>query len=159
MLNAFYVIYACSNENLEQHKRFWFLSNMANASLITHTDAAGIAFYNLACVDYTLCVYEQQMFCCVSIYTFLQAHLLLHCSTLDYEPKSNVLAHLIYYLFLFIINLVCFEACKGLIGCNFCMKLIMFSFGMLNIKIILYKQNDTLRLSLIERNNAKRNYQ
>ena len=32
------------NENLEQHKRFGFLSHMANASLITHTDAAEIAF-------------------------------------------------------------------------------------------------------------------
>ena len=95
----------------------------------------------------------------VSIYTFSQAHLLLHCSTLGYEPKSNVLAHLIYYLFLFIINLVCFETRKGLIGCNFCMILIMFSFGMLNINMILYEQNDTLRLSLIDRNNAKRNYQ
>ena len=71
MLNAFYVIYASSNDNLEQHKRFWFLSNMANASLITHTDAAGIAFYNLACVFiYTLCVYEQQMFCRVYLHIF-----------------------------------------------------------------------------------------
>ena len=35
----------------------------------------------------------------VSNYTFLQDCLLLHCSTLGYEPKSNVLAHLIYYLF------------------------------------------------------------
>ena len=44
MLNAFHVIYTRSNENLEQHKRFGFLSHMANASLITHTDAAEIAF-------------------------------------------------------------------------------------------------------------------
>ena len=35
----------------------------------------------------------------------------------------------------------------------------MFSFGMLNIKMILYEQNVTLRLSLIDRNNAKQNYQ
>ena len=44
MLNAFYVIYTSANENLEQHKRFWFLSHMTNASLITHFDAAEIAF-------------------------------------------------------------------------------------------------------------------
>ena len=44
MLNAFYVIYTSSNENLKQHKRFWFLLHMVNASLITHTDAAEIAF-------------------------------------------------------------------------------------------------------------------
>ena len=44
MLNAFYVIYTSSNENLEQHKRVWFLPHMASASLITHTDAAEIAF-------------------------------------------------------------------------------------------------------------------
>ena len=34
----------------------------------------------------------------------------------------------------------------------------MCSFGMLNIKMILYEQNVTLRLSLIDRNNAKQNY-
>ena len=50
MLNAFYVIYTSSNENLEQHKRFEFLLHMANAFLITHTDAAEIVFWNLACV-------------------------------------------------------------------------------------------------------------
>ena len=44
MLNAFYVIYTSSNENFEQHKRFGLLLHMANASLITHTDAAEIAF-------------------------------------------------------------------------------------------------------------------
>ena len=44
ILNAFYVIYTSSNENLEQHKRVGFLSQMANASLITHTDAAEIEF-------------------------------------------------------------------------------------------------------------------
>ena len=43
MLNSFYVIYLSSNENSEQQKRIW-LSHMANASLITHTDAAEIAF-------------------------------------------------------------------------------------------------------------------
>ena len=32
-------------------------------------------------------------------YTCSQDRLLLHCSTLGCEPKSNVLAHLIYYLF------------------------------------------------------------
>ena len=31
----------------------------------------------------------------------------------------------------------------------------MFSFDMLNIKMILYEQNVTLRLRLIDRNNAK----
>ena len=35
----------------------------------------------------------------------------------------------------------------------------MFSFDMLNIKMILYEQNVTPRLSLIDRNNAKQNYQ
>ena len=44
LLNAFYVTYTSWNENLEQHKRFEFLSHMANASLITYTDAAEIAF-------------------------------------------------------------------------------------------------------------------
>ena len=34
--------------------------------------------------------------------------------------------------------------------------MLMFSFGMLNIKMILYEQNVTLRLSLIDRNNAKK---
>ena len=37
--------------------------------------------------------------------------------------------------------------------------MIMFSFDMLNIKMILYEQNVTLKLSLIDRNNAKQNYQ
>ena len=32
-------------------------------------------------------------------YTFSQDRLLLHCSTLSCEPKSNVLAHFIYYFF------------------------------------------------------------
>ena len=44
MFNALYVIYTSWNENLEQHKRFGFLSHMANASLTTHTDATEIAF-------------------------------------------------------------------------------------------------------------------
>ena len=44
MLNAFYVIHTSSNENLEQNKRFWFLSQMSNASLIILTDAAEKAF-------------------------------------------------------------------------------------------------------------------
>ena len=44
MLNTFYAIYTSSNKNLEQHKRFGFLTHMANASLITHTDAEEIAF-------------------------------------------------------------------------------------------------------------------
>ena len=35
----------------------------------------------------------------------------------------------------------------------------MFSFDMLNFKMILYEQNVTLRLSLIDSNNAKENYQ
>ena len=35
----------------------------------------------------------------------------------------------------------------------------MFSFDMLNIKMILYEQNVTPKLSLIDRNNAKQNYQ
>ena len=37
--------------------------------------------------------------------------------------------------------------------------MIMFSLDMLNIKMILYEQNVTLTLSLIDRNNAKQNYQ
>ena len=37
--------------------------------------------------------------------------------------------------------------------------MIMFSFDMLNIKMVLYEQNVTLRLSLIDSNNAKQNYQ
>ena len=44
MMNDFNVIYTSSNENLEQHKRIGFLLQMANASLITHTDAAEIEF-------------------------------------------------------------------------------------------------------------------
>ena len=35
----------------------------------------------------------------------------------------------------------------------------MFSFDMLNIKMVLYEQNVTLRLNLIDSNNAKQNYQ
>ena len=35
----------------------------------------------------------------MSNFTFLQDRLPLHCSTLGYESKSKVLAHLIYYLF------------------------------------------------------------
>ena len=37
--------------------------------------------------------------------------------------------------------------------------MIMFSFDMLNTKMVLYEQNVTLRLSLIDSNNAKQNYQ
>ena len=44
-------------------------------------------------------VYKSSKCYVVSNYTFSQDRLLLHCSTLGYEPKSNVLAHLIYYLF------------------------------------------------------------
>ena len=44
ILNAFYVIYTSSNVTFVQHKRFGFLSHMANASLITYTDAAEIVF-------------------------------------------------------------------------------------------------------------------
>ena len=100
MLNAFYVIYTSSNENLEQHKRFGFLSHMANASLITHTDAAEIASKCGPCLHlHTYFVYKSSQGYAVSYYTFSQDRLLLHCSTLGYEPKSNVLAHLIYHLF------------------------------------------------------------
>ena len=69
MLNAFYAIYTSSNENSEQHKRFWFLSHMANASLITHTDAGEIAFSNLACVfiyTLTLCVGAVKVLLCLT---------------------------------------------------------------------------------------------
>ena len=102
MLNAFYVIYTSLNENLEQHKRFGFLSHMTNASLITHTDAAEIDSF-LKCGPclrlHTYFVYKSSKGYVVSNYTFSQDRLLLYCSTLGYEPKSNVLAHLIYYLF------------------------------------------------------------
>ena len=98
MLNAFYVIYTSSYENLEQHKRFGFLSHMANATLISHTDAAGIACG--PCLHlHTYFVYKSSKGYVVSNYTFSYDRLLLHCSTLGYDPKSNVLAHLIYYLF------------------------------------------------------------
>ena len=46
---------------------------------------------------HTYFVYKSSKGCVVSNYTFSQDRLLLHCSTLGYEPKSNVLAHLIYY--------------------------------------------------------------
>ena len=101
MLNTFNVIYTSSNETLEQHKRLGFVLHMANASLITHTDVAEIAFLNLARVFiYTLTyVYKSSKGYVLSNYTFSWDSLLLHCSALCYEPKSNVLAHLIYYLF------------------------------------------------------------
>ena len=48
---------------------------------------------------HTYFVYKSSKGYIVSNTTFLQDRLLLHCSTLGYEPKSNVLAHLIYYFF------------------------------------------------------------
>ena len=48
---------------------------------------------------HTYFVYKSSKGYVVSNCTFLQDPLPLHCSTLGYEPKSNVLAHLIYYLF------------------------------------------------------------
>ena len=48
---------------------------------------------------HTYFVYKSSKGYAVSNYTFSQHRLLLHCSTLGYEPKSNMLAHLIYYLF------------------------------------------------------------
>ena len=99
MLNAFFVIYTSSNENLEQHKRIGFLSQIANASLITHTDAVEILKFGLCLHLHTYFVHKSCEGYVVSNYTFSQVRLLLHCSTLGYEPKSNVLAHLIYYSF------------------------------------------------------------
>ena len=48
---------------------------------------------------HTYFVYKSSKGYVVSNYTISQGRLLLHSSTLGYEPKSNVLAHLIYYLF------------------------------------------------------------
>ena len=48
---------------------------------------------------HTYFLYKSSKGYVVSNYIFLQDRLPLHCSTLGYEPKSNVLAHLIYYLF------------------------------------------------------------
>ena len=48
---------------------------------------------------HTYFMYKSSKGYVVSNYIFLQDRLPLHCSTLGYEPKSNVLAHLIYYLF------------------------------------------------------------
>ena len=48
---------------------------------------------------HTYSVYKSSKCYFVSNYTFSQDRLVLHCSALGYEPKSNVLAHLIYYLF------------------------------------------------------------
>ena len=166
MLNAFYVIYTSSNENLEQHKRIGFLSQMANASLITHTDVAEIEFWNLACVfiyTLTLCIRVAKVILCQTTHfhriacPFLAQHWVMD------QNQMCLLIWFIIYL-LFIINmflkgyLVCFETCKGWIGCIF-VWVIMFSFDMLHIKMILYEQNVTPRLSLIDRNNAEQNYQ
>ena len=97
MLNAFYVIDISLNENLEQHKRFGFLSHLANASLITHTDAAEIAFQNVAHVfiyTLTLCIRAAKVMLCLTTH-FQRVRLVLHCSALGYEPKSNVIAQLL----------------------------------------------------------------
>ena len=48
---------------------------------------------------HTYFMYKSSKGYVVSNYIFLQDRLPLYCSTLGYEPKSNVLAHLIYYLF------------------------------------------------------------
>ena len=61
-------------------------------------------------------------------------------------------------MLLFMINLVLFETCKGLMGVIL-VSMSMFSFDMLNIKMILYEQNFKLKLSLNDINNAKQKYQ
>ena len=92
--------FLCNLYNLEQHKRFGFSSHMANASLITHTDAACSVLKFGQCLHlHTYFVHKSSKGYVVSNYRYSQDRLLLHRSTLGYEPKSNVLAHLIYYLF------------------------------------------------------------
>ena len=77
--------------------------------------------------------------------------------------KSNVLAHLIYSLLLVIIYLALFEIFKGLIGCNF-ITMIMFLCGMRSTKFNIVskfniKQNYTVKLSRINRNNSNKKSQ
>ena len=54
--------------------------------------------FGLCPYTHTYFVYKSSKGSVVSNYTFSQARLLLYCSSLGYEPKSNVLAHLIYHL-------------------------------------------------------------
>ena len=70
------------------------------------------------------------------------------------STKWNVLAHLIYSLLIVIIYLAWFEISKGLIGCNF-ITMIIFPCGMLSTKFNI-KQNYTVKLSLIDRNNSNK---
>ena len=114
MLNAFYVIYTSSNENLEQHKRLGFLSHMTNESLITHTDVAGdnVLKFGLCLHLHTLCIRAAKVMLCLTAHFHMIAHSFI-AQHWVMNRKSNVLAHLIYNLFTILINLVCFETCKG----------------------------------------------
>ena len=74
------------------------------------------------------------------------------------QPKSNVLAHLIYHLFTIYNQFSLLSNVQRMNRMYFCMNdYVLISHA--NIKMILYEQNVTLRLSLIDRNNAKQNYQ
>ena len=77
----------------------------------------------------------------VSNYIFSQARLLLHCSTLGYEPKSNVLVHLIYFLFTIYNQFL--KHAKGELDVIF-VSMIMFLFVILTIRMILYEQMSRL---------------
>ena len=65
--------------------------------------------------------------------------------------NQNQMCMLIWFsiCLLFIINLVCFETCKDELDVMFVWMVMFSSFDMQNIKMILYKQNVTLRLSLM----------
>ena len=73
------------------------------------------------------------------------------------STKSNVLAHLIYSLLLVIIYLAWFEISKELKGCNF-ITMFMFPCGTLSTKFNI-KQNYTVKLCLIDRNNSNKKSQ
>ena len=98
MLNTFYVIYTSSNQAAQEN---WVL--IANGKCIFNhpywCSGDKILKFGLCLHLHTYFVYKSCKGYVVSNYTFSQDRLLLHCSTLGYEPKANVLAHLIYYLF------------------------------------------------------------
>ena len=78
-----------------------------------------------------------------STYTYAQAHLSLHCSTLRQVPKSNGFIPLICSFVTSISILFDLNYAKIIIGCNF-VSTIMFTFDM--------QQNSTVRLmGLIDR--------